>query len=76
MRPAQEEHSIRDATDSGIIGRIPFTDGIERDVFEDAEGRQHVIGYDGEPVFGVRLPPADEPLAVNAPSSIRPLRPR
>jgi hypothetical protein len=48
-----------------IVGRVPFTDGIERDVFVNADGRQHVIGYDGEPVYGVWLPPADEPLIVS-----------
>jgi hypothetical protein len=37
-----------------------FTDGIERDVFEYAEGRQFVKD-DGELLAGQWLPPADEP---------------
>jgi hypothetical protein len=35
-----------------------------RDVYEDAGGRQWVTGYDDEPVFGVCLMPADEPVVV------------
>ena len=31
-----------------IIGRRLFTDGLERDVYEDALGRQDVLGPDGE----------------------------
>ena len=46
-------------------GRRLFTDGIERDVYEDANGRQYVVGYDGESVYGVWLPPADEPVIVS-----------
>jgi len=42
-----------------IIGRRLFTDGIERDVYEDADDRQWVTGYDGERVDGLWLPPAD-----------------
>ena len=34
-------------------------DGVTRDVYEDADGRQWVFGYDG-----VWLPSADEPLVV------------
>jgi hypothetical protein len=45
------------------IGSRPFTDGAERVVYEDTEGRQYVIGHDGEPVYGQWLPPADEPTA-------------
>jgi hypothetical protein len=47
-----------------LIGRVPFTDGMERDVYEDEGGRQWVIGYNGERVYGVWLSPADEPLLV------------
>jgi hypothetical protein len=43
-----------------IIGRVPFTEGIERDVYEDAEGRQYVYGDEGK-VHGTWLPPTDEP---------------
>jgi hypothetical protein len=34
------------------IGRRLFTDGIQRDVYEDADGRQYVIDGDGERVYG------------------------
>jgi hypothetical protein len=53
---------MTDATDPRAVGRVPFTDGAEREVHEDADGRQWVVGYDGEPVFGVWLPPAEEPV--------------
>ena len=33
-----------------MAGRRPFTDGVERDVYEDNEGRQYVLGPDGERV--------------------------
>jgi hypothetical protein len=46
------------------IGSRTFTDSAERVVYEDAEGRQYVIGYDGESVYGQWLPPADEPVTV------------
>jgi len=45
------------------IGRLPFTDGIDRDVFEDADGRQFVEDS-GELVAGQWVPPADEPATV------------
>jgi hypothetical protein len=51
--------------DSRLAGRVPFVDGVTRDVYEDADGRQWVAGYDGERVYGVWLMPADEP-AVDA----------
>jgi hypothetical protein len=44
-----------------IIGRVPFTDDIDRDVDEDAEGRQYVHGEGGSKVYGEWLPPADDP---------------
>jgi hypothetical protein len=47
-----------------IIGRVPFTDGFDRDVYEDADGRQYVQDDDGGKVYGTWLPPADEPDAV------------
>jgi hypothetical protein len=47
------------------IGSCPFTDGAERVVCEDTEGRQYVLGHDGEPVYGQWLPQADEPTAVD-----------
>jgi hypothetical protein len=44
-----------------ILGRVPFTDRSERDVYEDAEGRQYVHGDSGRKVFGQWLSPGDEP---------------
>ena len=45
--------------------RRAFADGATRDVYEDADGRQWVAGYDGERVYGVWLVPGDEPLVVD-----------
>ena len=47
-----------------IIGRSLLMDGLTRDVYEDTDGRQRVVGHDGERVYGVWLLPADEPLVV------------
>jgi hypothetical protein len=44
-------------------------DGVTRDVYEDADGRQWVIGYDGERVYGVWQLPADEPVVVEGDQS-------
>jgi hypothetical protein len=49
-----------------LIGRRLFPDGLERDVYEDAQGRQYVLNPDGEKVYGVWLLPADEPEVVPA----------
>jgi hypothetical protein len=38
-----------------LIGRVPFTDGVTRDVFEDRAGGRYVIGPDGKRVEGVWL---------------------
>jgi hypothetical protein len=35
-----------------IIGRVRFVNGVERDVYRAPDGRQYVIGYNGEPVYG------------------------
>jgi hypothetical protein len=43
------------------IGRVRCPDGVERDVFQDAEGRQYVIGDQGERTFGPWLPAAPSP---------------
>jgi hypothetical protein len=48
---------MTDATDSRIIGRVPFTDGAVRDLYEDADGRQWV-GDDAECVDGACRPAA------------------
>jgi hypothetical protein len=45
------------------IGSIWFTDGSEREILEDAEGRQFVEDND-EWVEGQWLPPADDALIV------------
>jgi hypothetical protein len=49
-----------------IVGRRLFTDGLERDVYEDAQGLQYVLDGNGERVYGVWLWPADEPFVVPA----------
>jgi hypothetical protein len=43
-----------------IIGRVPFTDGSDRDVYEDADCRQYVQDDDGGKVYRTWLPPAYE----------------
>jgi hypothetical protein len=44
-----------------LIGHRLFTNGVRRAVYADADGRQYVLGYDGEKVYGVwLLPEADE----------------
>jgi hypothetical protein len=55
-----------------IIGRAPFTDGIDRDVYEDAEGQQYVQDDDGSKVFGPWLPPTDEPRVVDQAEDVKP----
>jgi hypothetical protein len=45
---------------------VPFIDGVEREVREDADGRQWVTGYGGERVYGVWLMPADERAIVSS----------
>jgi hypothetical protein len=34
---------MRDTADSRIVGRVPFTEGIEREVYEDRDGRQWAV---------------------------------
>jgi hypothetical protein len=36
-----------------VIAHIPFTDGINRDVFEDGTGRQYEVNDHGERVYGM-----------------------
>ena len=45
-------------TDPRTIGRVPFMDGVARDVYEDADGRPWVTGYDGERIYEVWMMPA------------------
>ena len=53
--------------ESRIIGRVPFVDGAVRYVYEDPDGRQWVIGYEWERVYGVWIPPPDAPFVVTEP---------
>ena len=55
---------MSDGDDPRVVGRIPFVDGASRDVYEDTDGRQWVVGYEGERVYGVWIMPADEPVVV------------
>jgi hypothetical protein len=54
---------MRNATEGRIVGRVLFLDGVTREVYEESQGRQWVIGYCGERVYGVWLKPAAEPEA-------------
>jgi hypothetical protein len=56
---------MNEVTDSRIIGRVTFVDGVTRDVYEDADGQQWVIGYDGDRVYGLWLLPADQAFIVS-----------
>jgi hypothetical protein len=55
------------------VGRVRGPDGAERDVYEDADGRQYVLGPEGEKVYGLWLlattarPPAEPQPAAEAP---------
>jgi hypothetical protein len=55
---------MRSDTEPRVAGRRLFTDGVEREVYQDAKGRQYVIGPDAELVYGQWLPPADDPAVV------------
>ena len=39
------------------LGRLPFVDGVTRDVYEDAGGRQFVLDDAGDPQYGVWILP-------------------
>ncbi len=56
---------LREA-DPRVIGRRRFLDGVDRLVYETPEGRQYISGFDGEPVYGQWLMPADEAVVVEA----------
>jgi hypothetical protein len=51
---------MKDHPRNRIIGSVPFIDGFDRDVYEDAQGWQYVIDCAGEHVYGRWLHPADE----------------
>jgi hypothetical protein len=42
-----------------IIAHVHFVDGVRRPVFESIDGRQYVLGDDGEPVYGTWFVPSD-----------------
>jgi hypothetical protein len=50
------------------IARIPFTDGVERAVFLDKDGRQFVVDDDREMVYDywVVMDDPDEPAIIDA----------
>jgi hypothetical protein len=52
---------MRGDTGTRAVGRVPLTDGTERDIYEHADGRQYVLDG-GERVYGVWLAPPDEPV--------------
>jgi hypothetical protein len=66
--PGEKSMTGRDS----IIGSRLFTDGSCRDVFLGPDGRQYVLGDDGEAVPGIWLVPgheqADRPLFLDAPA--------
>jgi hypothetical protein len=45
------------------IDEVLFVDGITRRVYLDVDGRQYVLGDDGQPVYGVWIY-VDEPEIV------------
>ena len=55
------------------VGRVRCADGVERDVHQDADGRQYILGDQSEKVFGLWLPGA--PRAENGISDDRDDRP-
>jgi hypothetical protein len=55
---------MSDPNEPRIIARVPFVDGVTRDVYEEADGRQWFIGYEREKVYAVWLVPPDEPVVV------------
>ncbi len=47
-----------------VVGWRRVVDGVNRLLYETPDGRQYVLGYEGEPVYGQWLMPADEPVVV------------
>ena len=61
----------RETMNDTIIGRVPFTDGIERDVYLSGDGRQHVVDTAGMQVFGVWiLESGDEDTSIDVVTSV------
>ncbi len=48
---------MSDGTYPRVLGCLPFVNGVTRDVFEDAGGRQFVLDGDGDPQYGVWILP-------------------
>jgi hypothetical protein len=57
---------MSDDTRLRLVVLVPFVSGVMRDVYEDRDGRQWVVGYDAERVYRAWLPPADDPVIVEA----------
>jgi hypothetical protein len=60
-RETREDDAVNEQEPGRKIGHRVFNDGVAREVFEDADGRQFVLSDTDERVYGHRLPPADEP---------------
>jgi hypothetical protein len=52
-----------------LLGFRTFTDGTRRPVYADRDGRQYVLGNDGERVYGTGVPEGD---AADGPVIIEP----
>ena len=52
-----------------LLGFRTFTDGTPRPVYADRDGRQYVLGNDGERVYGTGVPEGD---AADGPVIIEP----
>jgi hypothetical protein len=50
------------------VALIPLTDGVERDVHQDKDGRQFVMDDEGDKVYGywILMDDSDEPAIVDA----------
>ena len=51
--PGQRRERRQGRPSAPPVGRARGADGVERDVYEDADGRQYVLGDQGEKVFGL-----------------------
>jgi hypothetical protein len=73
LKPEQESPGLT-TRDSDMarkrqpIARIPFTDGVECDVFQDKDDCQFVVDDDGDKVYGywVLMDDPDEPAIIDA----------
>jgi hypothetical protein len=60
------------AAPESLVGRRWFADGAEQPVYEGADGRQYVVGDDGQLVYGVWIIPQD--AAADLPVIVEPDR--